>query len=394
MKIEGLRSVFVCKKLFRDILIFCLNKAGFRFGLINQSALGHLTFDTEVNFLETKSIERRRRDGWYLIGDTTNETISNFWKKELKANRNRLRLISYSAIDSSNQFKHMLLSRPIGAGDGDVLDRYPSSFRFSADQSVDAKRILNEFPFNPEDRLVLFCLRDNSYYRDKRDLKNVAIHSHRNVDVQAYKPAIDFLISKGFSVVRMGRVAESAIEIENAKFVDLPFHEAFSVSSLGLQNRELLELALFEKCQFVISSGLGTDSLATLFRKRVYYSDYYSVYNLYSSKLFPAFLPKGYFNTKTKQLFTADEVFRGEFLQCQTADEFRAHGVELLNCTSQQICEFISDIYNLESGINAGEFSKLSQFHRETLSKGIFSEKHIPQISDRWANFSEETLKL
>ena len=362
-----------------------------RFGIIHQSVLGHLTFDAEVNVLE--NLKRPGRGYWYLLGKSANTTISEFWRRELNANRNMLRLKLYSAIDNSKSFEHLLLSRPIGAGDGDVLDRHPVTFKFTTDQRVNVKRILDRFPFNPEDNIVLVCLRDNAYYRDKRDFRNLAIHSHRNVNVQAYKTAINFLISKGFSVVRMGRLAESAIEIENAKFVDLPFHEAFSVSSLGLQDRELLELALFEKCQFVISSGLGTDSLATLFRKRVYYSDYYSVYHLYSTKLFPAFLPKGYLNTKTKKLFTADEVFQGEFLQCQTADEFGAHGVELLNCTSQQICEFISDVYDMETGANSGEFSKLSQCHREMLSKGIFNEKHIPQISDRWANFSKSSLK-
>lgn len=355
-----------------------------KFGIIHQSVLGHLVFDTEVNVLE--SLRRRGREYWYLFGSPANTTISEFWRKELNANSNVLRLKLYSAIDNSKTFDHMLLSRPIGAGDGNILDDYPPTFRFTTTQRAKATRILNQLPFDPGSPLVLFCLRDDAYYRQKADFGNLATHSHRNVDVQEYKSAIDFLISKGYSVVRMGRVAESPLPIENSKFIDLPFSRTFGVDTLGVIDRELLELALFEKCDFVVSTGLGTDSLATLFRKRVYYSDYYSVYHLYSSKLFPTFLPKGYENINTGKLFSAEEVFSGGFLKCQTASEFAASGVRLLNCTSQSIYEFISDVYNLENGAKVMECTKLSHSHIEVLSKGVFAGKHIPQISERWAN--------
>lgn len=372
------------KKFTLKILELLQTFVVLRFGIIHQSVLGHLVFDTEVNVLESK--KSRGRGHWYLFGSPANTTIAEFWRTELNANRNALRLKLYSAIENSKTLEHMLLSRPIGAGDGKILDDYPPTFRFTSSQRCRVTKILNQLPFDSDNPLVLFCLRDQAFYRQKKDFGNLATHSHRNVDVQEYESAIDFLLSKGYSVVRMGRLAESPLPIENSKFIDLPFSRTFGVDTLGIIDRELLELALFEKCDFVVSTGLGTDSLATLFRKRVYYSDYYSVYNLYSSKLFPTFLPKGYENMNSGKLFSAEEVFNGEFLKCQTASEFAASGVRLLNCTSKSIYEYISDVYNLENGAKVMESTKLSHSHREILSQGVFAGKHIPQISERWAN--------
>jgi hypothetical protein len=128
------------------------------------------------------------------------------------------------------------------------------------------------------------------------------------------------------------------------------------------------------------------DSLATLFRKRVYLSDFYSLYNLYSSKLFPLFLPKGYFSVKEKRLLTPEEVFNSTFLEAQKASEFETHEIELVNCSKNQLLEFMSDIFNLESYGQKPTLSKLALYHAEFISKHTFRSKPVPQLSDYWLN--------
>ncbi len=48
-------------------------------------------------------------------------------------------------------------------------------------------------------------------------------HNFRNSDIESYVPAINWLIEKGFFVIRMGRLAKQKATISDSSFVDLPF---------------------------------------------------------------------------------------------------------------------------------------------------------------------------
>lgn len=378
------RGVF--RNLVRNTLGFSLKLFGFRIGLINQSAIGHLAFDTEVNHLENIKNQKRKRDIWYLLGNTANQTLTVYWTAKLSASSNPLMLKIYSAIQPLPRFQTLLLNRELGAGDGYILDKYGPTFQFTKFQNVRAEELLGKLGIDFSKPLVLFCLRDDAYYASKGDQHNINIHSHRNVDASEYRDSILFLLSKGFSVMRMGREAEKGIEISHEDFIDLPFATGLDVQAIGLGDREILELALFQRCAFVISTGLGMDALATLFRKRVYLTDYYSVYNLYSSKLFPMFLPKGYFKIEENRMLTPEEVLNSKFLKAKSALEFEAQGVKLVNCSQSQLLQFVVDIFSLETHQQQPNISKLVTYHSKALSKQDFRGKYVPPLSDYWLN--------
>jgi len=128
------------------------------------------------------------------------------------------------------------------------------------------------------------------------------------------------------------------------------------------------------------------DAFATLFRKRVYLTDYYSVHNLYSSKLFPIFLPKGYFKVKENRFLTAEEVFSSAFLEAQVASEFETHDIKLINCSKSQLLNFTSDILKRETYKQQPTLSKLAIRHSEVMSKRTFRYKTVPELSVFWLN--------
>jgi putative glycosyltransferase (TIGR04372 family) len=380
------RIVVWAKRVLGFFLGFFAKLFNVRFGLINQSALGHLAFDTEVNFLEGIVSGKKKKDLWFLSGKSVNHTLTNFWMSKLKASDSPTRLRFYSAIQPLARFSDVIINRELGAGAGSILDETPITFRFTEPQVKNANLLLDRINLETSKPLILFCLRDDAYYRHRGDSKNLLTHSHRNVNAHNYSQAIEFFLSKNCTVIRMGRVADSELNIKHKDFIDLPFDQELGVEQIGIERRELLELALFQRCRFVFSTGLGLDSIGTLFRKRVYWIDYYSVFNIYASELFPLFLPKGYESIREGRLFTHEEVFSSSFLKAQTAAEFEAHGVRLVNCTGQQILEFAMDIFGLEFLGHKRFHSKLSIEHKLLLSKYGFLDKPIPQISQHWIN--------
>ena len=383
-------TVAIGKKLLAYSLGFLANLFKLRFGLINQVALGHLAFDTEVNFLESNENRKMGKHFWYLVGTPTNQILSNYWKKKVGANKNPIRLRMYSALQPFPRFHHLLLNREIGAGDGAILDEWPSTFAFTVSQSKRANYLRNRLNINFAKPLVLFCLRDDAYYRHRGDILNMSIHSHRNVDPNRYTAAIEFFLSKGCTVVRMGRLTDFEFVIKDKDFIDLPNNQEFSVQQIGLQDREILELVLFQECKFVISTGLGLDALGTLFRKRIYLADMYSICNLYATKLFPLVLPKGYLNSKENSILNFGDVLGGFFVASKTAKEFESAGISLVDCSEDQILKFATDVYNLEFLEIQPKSSKASDAHQEFFSSRFnVSGDSVPRISEHWLNCGE-----
>jgi putative glycosyltransferase (TIGR04372 family) len=206
------------------------------------------------------------------------------------------------------------------------------------------------------------------------------------VDVSRYARGIEYLLNSGYSVIRMGRVAEKPLPIRHTNLVDLPFERNLFENSNNLKERELLELGIFEKSEFCISTGLGLDSFATLLRKKVYYCDYYSIYNLYSSKLFPLFLPKGYVCRETGRILTPHEILDSRMLFFQKAEEFHAANVKIVNCEEDAIFGFFNDVIDIEMHKKQIQETPLSLLHKKTLQNMQFRDKFTPQISDYWLN--------
>jgi hypothetical protein len=123
-----------------------------------------------------------------------------------------------------------------------------------------------------------------------------------------------------------------------------------------------------------------------MFRKRVYLVDYYSTHNLYASKLFPFFLPKSYCDKKSGRLLAASEVFNGHNFAGQTAREFDVSNASLVNCSSDQILKFSTDILDFEMKGELPSWNSVATSHAEWLTSCHFKDKYVPMISNHWMN--------
>jgi putative glycosyltransferase (TIGR04372 family) len=360
-----------------------------RFGIVNERALGHLIVDTEINYFRKKNFDNRNWDVWVSTGNTVNKTLSDFWKKFLPIRANLFALKTYHVLSKDERFKVNVINSEIDPGSGRELDENTSIFKFNQENLAKAQQDFESLQLNTNRKTILLCIRDSSYYLKNAKGTLEQLHSHRNVDAIAYQQGVQLLLDKGFQVVRMGRDAAIPLKIQKNGFVDLPFDSRVSVDNIGLSRREHLELFLAQNCYFAISSGLGSDSLATLFRKRVYFCDYFSTFHLYSSKLFPLFLPKGYVEKKTGRFLSPKEVFESAFFKFKFAYEFEEEGIRLENCNALQISQFFSSILEFEL---TGEIkytsssNQISEMHKTALEMSGKNFYVVPTISPLWSN--------
>lgn len=91
-------------------------------------------------------------------------------------------------------------------------------------------------------------IRDSAYYGD--------FYSQRNSPPELYVPAIEMLLSRGISVVRMGRIVSQAFPLTDDRFLDYGF--------LG-HSDDYLDVMLWIHASFAIGDSTGlTDAVALL----------------------------------------------------------------------------------------------------------------------------------
>ena len=120
--------------------------------------------------------------------------------------------------------------------------------------------------------LVCFANRDPSYWSERTESEPRRYRgtsyagAMRNVDPRPYIPAINFLISKGYNVVRMGRVASQPLDVTSAHFFDY---------ARSGETSDELDLLLFSRCVFSLFGGSsGIASLASTFGKPLVIADF------------------------------------------------------------------------------------------------------------------------
>ena len=120
-----------------------------------------------------------------------------------------------------------------------------------------------------EDKIVCVHSRD-SEYRGDLHRKN-----YRNSDINNYIDTINFLIQKGYKVIRMGKNSNKKINLQHKNFIDYNFVEI---------QEDLLDLYLIKRCEFYIGSQSGILDVAHMFNKPILLTNMCELYSAYPRK--------------------------------------------------------------------------------------------------------------
>lgn len=129
----------------------------------------------------------------------------------------------------------------------------------------------------------------NKIFKSKRKIKFVCIHIrdslyhldahkriYRNSNINNYKKLIQFLISKGIYVVRLGSPASEKINFKNKKFIDYSRSE---------YREPIIDLYLIKNCDFVICTHSGIFDTARLFNKPILITNMTNIFNSYPQSI-------------------------------------------------------------------------------------------------------------
>lgn len=265
-----------CLQLFRNLLDEVDPKyKQIKVNIMTTNRIGHLACEVEPLLRE----QQGQSDCLYLFINGEGGVANKYLYDLIKG--------SADVIESSFWFR-LYVSRPMLI-DNFFFAEYPydvnSSLRGITPEEVNQKgyrnlmQIYQEFPqciniperdmslawqllathgITPEDKIVCLHVRDSDYLTKKAPGQSFSHHDYRDADISTYQAAVEALIEKGYTVIRIGAGSNQALPLKDDKYFDFCLNR-------HAQHGDFLEVMLISVCEFFIATTSGPMSIAAIF---------------------------------------------------------------------------------------------------------------------------------
>jgi putative glycosyltransferase (TIGR04372 family) len=203
-----------------------------------------------------------------------------------------------------------------------VIDNPTRQF-FKLNQVEEYKGMLLAQAYGVPDgaEIVTIHIRDGAYFDHNK------AHSYRNANPDNYLQTIDYLIAKGYYVVRLGSNKSEPIRQFGRQFIDTAFHPACC---------DLVDPYFMSKSKFHIGTFSGGSDLAFIFNIPILYTNHLVIaacHSLVTSLL----LFKKYYSRQLQRFLSYDEILFSPALEFCRNRHFDLAGIELLENSPDEI---------------------------------------------------------
>lgn len=243
-------------------IVFCLFIRAIRpiklikIGTFRADRVGHFTIDSLLTWRKI----RARPDRPLALVWLPEKTSNAFWAQLVRRNFIERRWLKYA--DFWNRIlpfgqdnilnEHRIDSRDV---DG-VAAFHPERFAFLPEERDRAQDWLRARGWREGEPIVCVLVRDNAYLNTDPTLRKIrdwGYHNYRDTKIADYVPAIEYLLSQGAWVLRMGKVMREKAPISHHRFIDYAFESSRS---------DFLDIWLFSECDVCVTTGSGPDGIS------------------------------------------------------------------------------------------------------------------------------------
>ena len=206
---------------------------------------------------------------------------------------------------------------------------------FTKGEEAEGWRLLHNWGIKPTTPFVCFHVRDGAYLAATHPERSWAYHDYRNPDVESYVPMVQELLDRGYTVIRMGRLAERAFPLSHERFIDYP--------ELAEQS-DLLDVFVYAHARLGIAgSASGIDQFGYAFDAPSVVTDLVPFQpKMAVSQLVvtPCLLR----SSATGELLPLSDMLRHQYF---TSHEYESRGIEIVRNTAFEIQETVLEALSL-----------------------------------------------
>ena len=312
----------------------------FRFGYLRNDVIGNSFFDLEfyLSYKKKFKVEKTYIDLFYPIINI----YPNSFFKELAIRNINISFIyryMYSLINFIGDKKHITKMIKYVNGSRDVDGLFESTkpnLSFLNTENITAINFLQKNNIYNK-KFVCVIIRDNAYKNNYQSHIKTQwdYHSYRNTNVENFEESILYLINQGYFVLRMGKIADNKIQINNKNFFDYPFSKDKS---------DFLDIWLMANCFFCITTGTGLDDVCVSFRKPIVEVSYLPMGHIRCNQAFTVSIFKKLQNKKTKKFLSIKDQISYNLIDALHKNIYDNENIEIIDNTSKEILEAVTEM--------------------------------------------------
>lgn len=338
----------------------------FRIGRIHTQAFGH--FCEEFDMVLGKSSKDNIVDLWIPMQSISNKFLWSIFK----ANAITVPSLLFGPVyDVLKKYELMTFLTETNIPN---YSNFPiSRFENNHSSAILKNKLVKPFGFNqlkdPSRKIVVICIRDSGYDEKRPNSEEMSENiGFRNNDIRNFIPAINYLIAKGYNVVRMGRHNKEKIEISH--YYDY---------SNDLPCSDENDFAWFNLAEFVISTGFGAEEAGALLRKRIYLVNVAPLDCLRPCLIYPFSLPLIHLKQSNNHLMKVIEIYSRGADKSYTKQQMSLTDLSVTSNSPQTIKKFIGQVVKYERDVKDSSV-KITP---------IDLTEAKPVVSKHWINLKE-----
>lgn len=179
---------------------------------------------------------------------------------------------------------------------------------FSENEKSHGNALLTQLGIPQGKPFVCLLIRDSQYLKVQlKGQMDFDYHAYRNASLENFVPALEYLISHGFYIIRMGKFAECPATLSHPQFIDYAMHPLRS---------DFLDIYLCATCSFFISTNTGLDGVASAIFNKPLLSTNFIPSDFRSALAWHLAIPKKVFCKNTSE-FVPYHYYYQDYFECR-----------------------------------------------------------------------------
>ena len=221
------------------------------------------------------------------------------------------------------------------------LDGRDPCWGFDDDERMRGEALLRDLGIPAGMPYVCLAVRDGAYLRAVDTVRNWDYHDYRDSKIVDYEAMVTRFVERGYAVVRMGRIVESAMHSESPAVID------YANSSM---RSDFADLWLFAHCAFCISTSTGMDGLASTKRRPMGFVNIASSGSLTLGNVSKLVTFKDLVDIQTGEVLCLLDERRRQAMAFSHISEVTAMGLEFRDNTPAELGSFAVEMVDLLEG--------------------------------------------
>ena len=326
VRILLLPLAFLCVALIRILYRFGVVV---RMGELWSERIGHLVGNSECYLCERDEGLHKAIDLWTHAGNITNKQVAKMLSRAMYVDPTRfVKLVALCNHMFEGWQYHTVGPKQWDRDIHNLFEKHPPHLKFTASEERRGERQLKAM--GVRGKFVCLIVRDSAFFASHKDM---AHHTYRDSDIQTYMLACLELVSRGYTVIRMGAKVDKPLPIKHTKVIDY--------ATNGMRS-DFMDVYLGAKCSFCVSTGTGFDSIPYAFRRPICYVNFVPVEYLFTFVQNSVAIWKHHH--KDGKRMTFNEIIDSGAGQFMDREQFIEAGITLKDNTPEEIRDAVLEM--------------------------------------------------